>query len=356
LQPPVEPSPLQSGTNRHDLERSGTKPPLQPPPQGDEHASSSPGVPALAVIKGCTSRGEWVGRINSAFRHSVTAIIETGKLLIAAKRALPGEFEAMVERDLDFGPRTARRLMAIAADRRLRTHGSALPPSWRTLYELTRLDDDTFAAAVASGTINAEMQRKDVLVFLSDRRNGALASQPLSPPSGKYSCIVVDPPWPMQKIAREVDAEPDVGFDYPTMDIAALQTFGATVKAIAADDCHLFLWTTQKFLPEAFGLLDLWDFRYVFTMVWHKAGGFQPFGLAQYNCEFVLYARRGTPKFIETTAFNCCFGGARRDHSRKPDEFYSTIRRVTAGPHIDMFARSPRDGWAVWGNEAEVRP
>jgi hypothetical protein len=52
-----------------------------------------------------------------------------------------GEFLAMVENDLPFGDRTARRLMAIARDPRIsnRTHASILPPSWMTLYELTKL-------------------------------------------------------------------------------------------------------------------------------------------------------------------------------------------------------------------------
>jgi len=37
-----------------------------------------------------------------------------------------------------------------------------LPPSWTTLYELTKLDDDTFDQKLHDGTINPEMQRKDV--------------------------------------------------------------------------------------------------------------------------------------------------------------------------------------------------
>lgn len=43
-----------------------------------------------------------------------------------------------------------------------RTHGSDLPPSWRTLYELTKLDDATFDAALESGAIRPDMKREDV--------------------------------------------------------------------------------------------------------------------------------------------------------------------------------------------------
>ena len=48
----------------------------------------------------------------------------------------------MVASELPFGDRTARRLMAIARDPRIsnRTHASLLPPSWMTLFELTKLD------------------------------------------------------------------------------------------------------------------------------------------------------------------------------------------------------------------------
>jgi hypothetical protein len=42
------------------------------------------------------------------------------------------------------------------------SQGKHLPPSWTTLYELTKLDDDTFDQKLHDGTINPEMQRKDV--------------------------------------------------------------------------------------------------------------------------------------------------------------------------------------------------
>ena len=54
--------------------------------------------------------------------------------------------------------------MQIAGDKRLTnvSQGKHLPPSWTTLYELTKLDDDTFDQKLRDGSINPEMQRKDV--------------------------------------------------------------------------------------------------------------------------------------------------------------------------------------------------
>lgn len=176
------------------------------------------------------------------------------------------------------------------------------------------------------------------------------AIEPELEPEPTYETIVLDPPWPMAKIERDVRPN-QVIFDYPTMSEDELRTFSEPLKRLAADDCHLFMWTTQKFLPLALELVEHYGFRYVLTMVWHKAGGFQPTGLPQFNCEFVIYARKGTPKFVSTQGFYCCLNGPRREHSRKPDEFYDMIRLVTGGPRIDLFSREGREGFAQHGNE-----
>ena len=59
---------------------------------------------------------------------------------------------------------------------------------------------------------------------------------------------------------------------------------------------------------------------------------------------------RARQVFIDTKDFACCFEAPRREHSRKPI-FYETIKRVTGGSRIDVFAREIHDGFAQYGNE-----
>jgi hypothetical protein len=108
----------------------------------------------------------WAACISACWRASVEAILEVGRLLTAAKGDLPhGEFGAMCDKHLPFTASTAQRLMAIARDPKLSNaaHVQHLPPSWGTLYELTKLDDAGFKAGIENGSIRPDMDRRAVV-------------------------------------------------------------------------------------------------------------------------------------------------------------------------------------------------
>ena len=103
--------------------------------------------------------------IRKAWQKGVESILETGRLLIEAKDRLShGEFGDMIQLKLPFSRSTAFRLMAIAEHPVISNvaHAQHLPPSWMTLYELTKLPNEVIIDALKQKAITAGTERKDV--------------------------------------------------------------------------------------------------------------------------------------------------------------------------------------------------
>lgn len=165
---------------------------------------------------------------------------------------------------------------------------------------------------------------------------------------GVYDVVVVDPPWPVHFGVRELFPNKE-SLPYPTMSIEEIMALHLPLAEVA----HIWLWTTNRFLPEAFDCLKAWGLHYSVAFMWEKNDGMRPMGLPRMICEFALYARKGSALFLDTKAFDTLVKAPRRGgHSAKPDEFYAMVRRVTAGRRLDMFGRRHIEGFDSWGIEA----
>ena len=167
---------------------------------------------------------------------------------------------------------------------------------------------------------------------------------------GVYDVISIDPPWDVEDVWSRSAHAGYKPLQYPTMSVEEIKE----MKISCAEDCHVFLWTTQKFLPKAFEVIDAWGLEYACTFTWVKNGGPQNQARPQYTTEFFIYAKRGNPKFVDIKDFRTHLIAKRTGHSAKPEEFYDMLRRVTAGRRLDMFNRREIEGFDAWGNEAVI--
>jgi N6-adenosine-specific RNA methylase IME4 len=183
-----------------------------------------------------------------------------------------------------------------------------------------------------------------------------------------FSCIVADPPWRVSagreigKYVRAADGSQPFGvrnnaarkLSYPTMSVEEI----ARLQVPAANNAHLYLWTVNRYLKEAFDVMSAWGFDYSTTLVWAKrpmGGGLGGcYGLAT---EFCLFGRRGVLPAQARIGRNWFDWKRPYDergkpkHSAKPPEFFEMVETISPGPRLEMFARAPRGNWAVWGNE-----
>ena len=134
------------------------------------------------------------------------------------------------------------------------------------------------------------------------------------------------------------------------------------VSDVAAKNAHLYLWVPNALLPDGLKVLSAWGFDYKSNIVWHKIrkdGGSDGRGVGFYFrnvTEILLFGTRG--KNARTLAPGRrqvnMMQTRKREHSRKPDEQYELIQDCSWGPYLELFGRGVREGWTVWGNQADA--
>jgi N6-adenosine-specific RNA methylase IME4 len=233
------------------------------------------------------------------------------------QRAYPGDARDKIARYLGVGRTTIEKAEAVieAAEQEPEEFG----------YLVEQMD--------RSGKVAGAYRRLEVL---KQARQLEAAAPEL--PSGPFQVIVADPPW------RYYSGN---DLPYPTMAIEDIKAF--PVDSIAADDALLWLWTTNAHLRVAFEVVEAWGFEYKTLLTWVK----DRMGTGEWlrgQTEHCLLATHGKPVFLHGNHANV-IEAARREHSRKPEEFYAMVEATSPGSRIELFAREQRDGWRAFGNQ-----
>lgn len=171
----------------------------------------------------------------------------------------------------------------------------------------------------------------------------------------KYKTIVIDPPTKYGKWGKSKPEHRPNDYDrplpYSAMSMEEIKQL--PIQEFADENCELYLWTTQKYLPYSFEFLKSWGFKYCETLSWCK----RPMGLGQGGVfcpttEFLIHGRIGKmPKIrrIDSTWF--LVKRPHNSHSKKPEFFQDMIETVTDEPRLEIFARRERTGWFCIGDE-----
>ena len=80
-----------------------------------------------------------------------------------------------------------------------------------------------------------------------------------SPRPNHYRVIYADPPWTFATYSRKGKGR-SAEAHYDCMSLAEIKAL--PVAQWAADDCVLFLWTTDPLLEQAFEIIRAWGFTY----------------------------------------------------------------------------------------------
>ena len=180
----------------------------------------------------------------------------------------------------------------------------------------------------------------------------------------KYHTIVVDPPWQFDQ-AWATNGNPYLFYGVrgrkPRGAVANYSVM--TLQDIAElpvgdwadpDGAHLYLWTTNTFMDEAYDLVRAWGFKPKTILTWVKPR----LGMGTYyrnSTEHVIFAVKGSLKTLRKDC-RTAFYGVQGRHSEKPAAFYDMVETMSPGPYLDVFARKQRFNWHTWGNEAFTAP
>jgi N6-adenosine-specific RNA methylase IME4 len=175
----------------------------------------------------------------------------------------------------------------------------------------------------------------------------------------RFSTVLVDPPWRFANRTGKVAPEHQRLRRYPTM--ALDEICALPVADLAEPKSHLYLWCPNALLPDGLTVMKAWGFAYKTHLVWlkvRKDGGPDGRGVGFYFrnvTEVLLFGVRGRLRTLAPGRRQVNLLATRKqEHSRKPDEAYPLIEACSPAPRVELFARSPREGWSSWGDEVST--
>jgi N6-adenosine-specific RNA methylase IME4 len=245
------------------------------------------------------------------------AEMRTGELLKAIPKAKENQYTKMqidtsVEKqkpksetikELGFTQKQAERMQTLAEN----------PEIVKEAIQEARDNDDIVSRAFVLGKIKQVKRKENIQKQVDDIENSVMDK-----PDGLFDVIAIDPPW---NYGTQFNASGRrVANPYPEMTQEQLKA----IEVPASDNCVMFLWTTHKFIWDAKELLDTWGFEYRSMLVWDK----QKIGmgdLLRMQCEFCLIGIKGKPVFRDNHSVRDIISESRREHSRKPEGFYSLV-------------------------------
>lgn len=173
-----------------------------------------------------------------------------------------------------------------------------------------------------------------------------------------YDVIVADPPWNFE-LRSEAGWGKAPQAHYQCMELEDIKAL--PVGHLARGDCLLLLWTCGWAMAtgQAQAVASAWGAKPITELVWRKTtvnGKVRvgPGYRARTMHEPVLLATWGNPVH---KPFPSLFDGIAREHSKKPDEFYELIVRLTPGARrCDLFSAGiARRGFDGWGEDHRTK-
>jgi len=182
----------------------------------------------------------------------------------------------------------------------------------------------------------------------------SLAGKAMVMPTEHYVVAVLDPAWRQEPWSRETGLNKAPDNHYPTQTPAEV----AALKPQLTKDAIVYMWTTTSMMRVGQTILEDWGLEYRSHMVWVKERPGKQMGTgfwSRVDHEIVLIYTQGKPPApAESDRISSVLYSPVGKHSEKPDAFFDMIdRSYPTLPKLEMYARKPRNGWTVLGNEVE---
>lgn len=264
--------------------------------------------------------------------YALEAERRMGELLLATEREKGGRPKKTSNGTSQVSEKT---LKALKIGRRASAEAQLLAKTPRKKFEEVK------AGKVTKADLRREKKKKEHAAKVEQ----AAAAKSGGEVEGPYDLVLADPPWRYEHCEannREIENQ------YETLSLEEIGRQSPEVK----EDSILLLWATAPKLKEALWVMATWGFDYRSCAVWDK----EVIGMGYWwriQHELLLVGVKGNPGSTpESERVASVFREKRKGHSQKPEVVYEWIERAfPLAKKLEMYCRTPRKGWGIFGNE-----